>query len=259
MSRPNDASRRRLLGATAQLGLLTLLGTAFAGRALAAGNTGDGSISLIKGQVFVNGTQAARTTPIPANAEVRTGARSMVAFSAGGDAHVMKANSSIVMRTNDSGFTGQLRLLTGSLLSAWGKRLSSEQAQLVTKTATIGIRGTVTYCEGSKFSLRSGAVSFQGKDGKTQSLDTGTSGKPVNRDGDGKPTKWQPQIDGKDFDALKKAAATLTGSTGNQLKQEISSTAQTNTSTSTSSTGTSSTDSLSNYTATGGSGGSASP
>lgn len=200
---PANPARRHLLALAARLGLLSLLPALPAG-VLAAGRE-SGTISVLKGQAFVNGQKATRTTPVPPGAEVRTGARSMVAFAAGGDAHVLRSNSTVVLRRGNGGFSDQVKLLAGSLLSAWGKRPAGQQVQLLTRTATIGIRGTSTDTDGENFSLLSGSADYSNnRDGNTQNLQA--SGKPVSRDAKGKPSDRKLPATGDELNALQQAA-----------------------------------------------------
>lgn len=220
MSRTTIPSRRRFLRHSAELGLLATLSASFAGQVLAAGKPGAaGSISRIKGQVFVNGRPATPSTTIPPNAEVRTGSRSMVAFAVGGDAHVLKANTAIKV-SGSSGFTDQLRVLSGQILSAWGKRPSGREAQLLTTTATMGIRGTVTYYDNGKFSLLEGSVEYSYTDasGNPQRLTLARdeSGKAVSMDAEGKRIDWLPPVSREEAAALQGAimSAISEGATG---------------------------------------------
>src|SRR5690606_5949129 len=158
-----------------------------------AAKTGDGRITMLKGQVFVNGARAAKGSPVPVNAEVRTCARSVASFSAGCVIHVMKPNSSVVLKSDDGSFTSQLRVLTGSLLTAWGKRPAGQQAQLVTKTATMGIRGTVTFTHANgSFTLLSGSVEYTNSSGVKTTLSS--TGEPVSMDSAGKPTSTPSEL-----------------------------------------------------------------
>lgn len=212
MSSPKTPSRRRFLRNSLDLGLVAVLASTFAGRALAADGTvatgsGSGSITKIKGQVFVNGKQASSATVVPINAEVRTGKRSMVAFTAGGDAHVLKANTSVSL-SGSGGITDQLRLFTGALLSAWGERPDGRQAKLSSGTATIGIRGTVTFTTPSRFSLLQGKVEYTYKDknGNTKTLSLArdeTTGKPVSVDETGAKVDWVPPVTKEETAVLK--------------------------------------------------------
>lgn len=208
MSTPKAPSRRRFLRTSRDAGLLALLASTFASRSEAAeAAKGGGSITMMKGQVFVNGKQASNATVVPINAEVKTGKRSMVAFTAGGDAHVLKANTAIQLE-GSGGLTDQLRLLTGALMSAWGERPNGRQAKLSTGTATIGIRGTVTFTTPNRFSLLQGKVEYTYKDsnGNTRTLalarDTAT-GKPVSVDETGAQIAWVPPITAQESAVLK--------------------------------------------------------
>ncbi len=189
-------------------GSLFLLGSLlFSVPALAAEPSGDGNIKLLRGQVFVNGTRANQNTPVPSNSEVRTGSRSMVAFSAGGDAHVMKSNSTIVLKSSDGSWTSQLRILSGSLLSAWGKRPVGQQAQLQTKTATIGIRGTVTYVGANgTFSVLQGKVEYTNKNGKKTTMEV-RGGKLVSVNAAGEATSETVTVTLEEVSALQEAVA----------------------------------------------------
>jgi len=208
MSSPNKPSRRRFLRTSADVGLVALLASTFAGRSLANEQAkGGGSITQMKGQVFVNGKAASQTTVVPVNAEVRTGKRSMVAFTAGGDAHVLKANTAIQL-SGSSGLTDQLRLLSGALLSAWGPRPEGRQAKLSSGTATIGIRGTVTFTTKGRFSLLQGEVkyTYTGSDGRERTVTLKrdeTTRKPVSVDETGTKIDWVPPVTATEAAVLK--------------------------------------------------------
>lgn len=208
MSSPKKPSRRRFLRNTADVGLVALLASTFAGRSLAAEQAkGGGSITQLKGQVFVNGKSASSATVVPINAEVRTGKRSMVAFTAGGDAHVLKANTSVTL-SGSSGLTDQLRLLSGALLSAWGPRPEGRQAKLSSGTATIGIRGTMTFATKGRFSLLQGEVkyTYKGSDGQERTVTLKrdeTTNKPVSVDETGTKIEWVPPVTASEAIVLK--------------------------------------------------------
>lgn len=240
MSSPKKPSRRRFLRNSLDAGMVALLASTFAGRSFANEQAkGGGSITQIKGQVFVNGKAASPTTVVPVNAEVRTGKRSMVAFTAGGDAHVLKANTAVQLN-GSSGLTDQLRLLSGALLSAWGPRPEGRQAKLTSGTATIGIRGTVTFTTKGRFSLLQGAVqyTYKGSDGQERTVTLTrdeTTNKPVSVDETGTKINWVPPITASEATVLKEtikaavaevkaAAAAATGKeapTEAEIEQEI--------------------------------------
>jgi len=102
------------------------------------------SIYKIKGSVTVDGVQADIKTPIMASSHIKTGRSSRVIFVVGTDAFVLRSNSELQLR--GSGFLIEgMRMLTGRLLSVFGKRVKPHRIQ--TQTATIGIRGTGVYIE----------------------------------------------------------------------------------------------------------------
>lgn len=96
----------------------------------------------IKGPVSVNGRPARRDIRVGPNDVVETGKGAQAIFVVGSDAFLLRDNSRLEMKGGD-GFVGQLRLLTGALLSVFGKG-----PRFVTgPTSTIGIRGTGLYVE----------------------------------------------------------------------------------------------------------------
>lgn len=212
---PANPSRRQLLSLAAHLGLLSLL-PALPGRVLAAGGE-PGTISVLKGQAFVNGQKATRTTRVPPGAEVRTGARSMVAFAAGGDAHVLRSNSTVVLRRGSGSFSDQVRLVAGSLLSAWGKRPEGQEVQLLTRTATIGIRGTATDADDENFSLLSGSARYtNNRNGRSENMQS--NGNPLSRNANGQPSNRRPPVNSNELNALRQAASNINDPT---LQQQV--------------------------------------
>jgi hypothetical protein len=102
------------------------------------------SIYKLKGQVSVDGKQATLDTVISAGSLVKTGKSSRVIFVVGNDAFILRDNSELQLR--GSGFLIEgMRMLTGKLLSVFGERVKPHQ--ILTTTATIGIRGTGVYVE----------------------------------------------------------------------------------------------------------------
>lgn len=198
-------ARRRFLHHTLHLGLAALLANLVPMRSVAGENNG-GVVRLLKGRVLVNGKETRIGASIPPQAEIRTGKRSMVAFSAGGDAHLLQANASITL-TVGNGFTEQLRLLTGALLSAWGERPQGQQALLARGTVTIGIRGTVTYLSEDAFSLLQGDVAYRytDADGVEHNLQLirNDDENPVSVDARGKITDRHPHISPEDLKTLR--------------------------------------------------------
>ena len=106
----------------------------------------DKSIFTLKGDVQVNGQAADKNTRIMTGDNVRTGSNSEVVFAVGGDAFIMRDDSE--MTIEGSGFLiDSLRVLSGRLLSVFGKREAQQRLDLTASTATLGIRGTGVYLE----------------------------------------------------------------------------------------------------------------
>lgn len=104
------------------------------------------SIYDLKGTVKVNGKQADEDTFISENATVETGANSHVIFAVGKDAFILRDNSKLKLEGEQT-VLKSISLLTGKLLSVFGKRAKKEKLKVSTSTATIGIRGTGVYVE----------------------------------------------------------------------------------------------------------------
>jgi len=64
----------------------------------------------------------------------------------GDDAHIVRSNSEIQLVGTGIVESG-LKVITGKILSVFGKRSASNQVTLTSSTATIGIRGTGVYIE----------------------------------------------------------------------------------------------------------------
>lgn len=106
------------------------------------------SIFKVEGKVYVDAKLANIDTIIKENSVVETrGPDSHIVFIVGKDAHLLRGNS-ILRLGKSSKLNEGLQLVTGKLLSAFGKRRDSEREVLhQTTTATIGIRGTAVYTE----------------------------------------------------------------------------------------------------------------
>ena len=85
-------------------------------------------------------------TQIGPNAKVQTGEDSEIIFVVGTDAFVLRSNSEIEFSATGLLIQG-MRILSGAVLSVFGKRETSHQ--ITTTTATIGIRGTGLYVDSS--------------------------------------------------------------------------------------------------------------
>ena len=145
--------RRRLLISGLSAGLISLMlksGTAHADAVyseqpsrLPPGQ----SIYRIRGDVSVNGKTAGLDTHIGPGANVKTGKDSEVIFVAGGHAILLREDTDLTIKGEESGVASflisALRLLNGKLLAVSRK----QNYALRTPTATIGIRGTGLYVE----------------------------------------------------------------------------------------------------------------
>lgn len=114
------------------------------------------SIFDFRGEVRIDGQQATETTRIGPNALVETGSNSFISFIIGSDAHLVRENTrvqfsgsraSVTVQEETSFIADGLNLLTGKILSVFGRRDSGKRYNLRTTTATIGIRGTGVYTE----------------------------------------------------------------------------------------------------------------
>ncbi len=106
----------------------------------------DQSVYRLKGTAFVNDIPATEQSRIRAGDTVRTGPDSEFIFAVGEDSFLLRGDSEIVIAGSNF-FIDSLRLLTGRLLSVFGKRQSSQPLNLFASTATIGIRGSGVYIE----------------------------------------------------------------------------------------------------------------
>lgn len=151
MTKETDDPRREFLLTALSLGL-------FAGANLAslfqAGHArGDipdklppgRSIYRLQGEVTVDGKPADINTSIGPGSIVKTGRNSQVIFVVASDAFILRSNSEIQMKTDAGLIIDNMRLLSGRLLSVFGRR--EKPHTITTSTATIGIRGTGIYVE----------------------------------------------------------------------------------------------------------------
>lgn len=133
---PGARTRRRFLQLSAAAGVALLLpGAATAGQ-----------FRLIEGDVRVNGAPADAGTQIHALDVIVTGTNAKAVLVMGKDAFLIRANSEVELLGKPKAvLLNGLRMLTGALLGVFGKG----EKQLLTATATIGIRGTGIYMEAS--------------------------------------------------------------------------------------------------------------
>lgn len=98
-------------------------------------------VRYLKGAVTIDGKPASMGQIVQSDQTVSTGAGGEVVLVVGDDAFLQRENSS--MRLEGGAVVTTLRFLNGKVLSVFGKR----NKQLITPTATIGIRGTACYIE----------------------------------------------------------------------------------------------------------------
>lgn len=142
-------ARRRLLLRWLGAGFF-MLGATSSVRAESLGKTPGAlppgrSIYRLQGVVLVNGQTAVESTPIGASDRIQTGLDSQVVFAVGQDAFILRPQSELRLSSDDGLIVKGLRILTGGLLSVFGRR----EHQVQTAHATIGIRGTGLYVEES--------------------------------------------------------------------------------------------------------------
>ena len=112
------------------------------------------SIFSMRGTVTVNGRRAEMDTFIRATDKVETGEKSHIIFVVGKDAFILRSKGALQLEQDPDPApaasnavketsVGVMRLLTGKLLSVFGKR----KHKITTAVATIGIRGTGIYVE----------------------------------------------------------------------------------------------------------------
>ena len=112
------------------------------------------SIFAMSGKVTINGRRATMDTFIKASDKVETGDKSHIIFVVGKDAFILRSRGSLQLEPDPAPpaaasekvketSVGVMRLLTGKLLSVFGKR----KHRITTAVATIGIRGTGVYVE----------------------------------------------------------------------------------------------------------------
>jgi hypothetical protein len=106
-----------------------------------------GQVREMRGTVMINGQPATRGAAVKALDVVTTGPVSGAIIVMGQDALLLRSSSEVEIlgKAKSAVLTG-LRMLTGGLLGVFGK---AGERQLLTSTATIGIRGTGVYLEAS--------------------------------------------------------------------------------------------------------------
>lgn len=129
--------RRSFLQAAA---VWTAAGSLGAAHAQARGN-----IVELVGDATVNGERLIANQSVQTGDEIMTGPKSTLIFVIGNSAfHVRQNSNMVVERGSTLSTVSLLRLLTGAVISVWGKGSSR---QIITPTLTAGIRGTGVYTE----------------------------------------------------------------------------------------------------------------
>ncbi len=106
-------------------------------------------IHYLRGLVRVNGERiTSERAVIRPGDTLMTGSDGQLWFAVGQDAFFLRQRTELVLQpsANQISIVGALRLVTGAVGAAFGKR-SADRVQISTSTATIGIRGTGTYME----------------------------------------------------------------------------------------------------------------
>lgn len=145
-----DENKRRLLINALSVGFFAVGGMGVLRPLWAMGKipvelTPGKSIYDLTGTVKINGKLATTETLINESALIETGADSHLIFAVGKDAFILRSNSSLQL--SGEGIIGGMQLISGKILSVFGKRDTKQQLRIRTVNATIGIRGTGVYVE----------------------------------------------------------------------------------------------------------------
>jgi hypothetical protein len=130
--KPLKISRRKFIQSSAGIGC----GLLIPGLAQAA------NVHELSGKVYINRELASSNSTIRPGDLITTGHNGRISFSIDGDAFLLKERTSLRVGTKDSPVINVLRLFTGKLLSVFSK---GREREIVTSTATIGIRGTACF------------------------------------------------------------------------------------------------------------------
>ncbi|TXT37205.1 MAG: Uncharacterized protein FD135_3779 [Comamonadaceae bacterium] len=120
------------------------LWTAMGGYAAAQAQNRSNIVELV-GDVLLNGQRMLPAHTIQSGDAISTGPGSSVIFVLGNSSFQVRQNTRMVVERGASlNIVSVLRLLTGAVVSVWGK---GSTRRIVTPTITVGIRGTGTYTE----------------------------------------------------------------------------------------------------------------
>lgn len=118
--------------------------TAMGGAAAAQAQVRSNIVEL-HGDVEVNGVRLRPDNTVQSGDQITTGPGSTVIFVLGNSAFHVRQNSSLTLERGPSlNAISLLRLLTGAVVSVWGKGTTRK---ILTPTLTAGIRGTGVYTE----------------------------------------------------------------------------------------------------------------
>jgi hypothetical protein len=104
------------------------------------------SVFQLQGQVMVDGKPATADTLITAQSRIETGEDSLIIYAVGDGAFVVRQRSVLEMSGKHL-LIRALQLLSGGLLSVFGRRDETSDVVVRAPTATVGIRGTGFYTE----------------------------------------------------------------------------------------------------------------
>lgn len=103
------------------------------------------NVVQLTGDATVNGQRLVPSQSVQTGDEIATGPNSTLIFVLGNSAFHVRQNSMMTVERGASLFSvSVLRLLTGAVVSVWGK---GTNRQIITPTMTAGIRGTGVYTE----------------------------------------------------------------------------------------------------------------
>jgi hypothetical protein len=146
----DDANRREALSRLLASGALALMPWQLANAGWFSWGTkklsSDKSIHSLEGEALVNGRPADLQSRIRAGDRIETRADSEIIFVVGSDSFILRSNSHMEISGGNFLIQG-LNLLSGSLLSVFGRRKADESLTMSGPTATLGIRGTAVYME----------------------------------------------------------------------------------------------------------------
>ncbi len=103
------------------------------------------SVYRVEGDVTVDGAAATMQTLIGGNSLIKTGDRSRIIFAVASDAFILRSNSELRLESADGFVIDAMRMVSGRILSVFGKR--EKPHTISSSTATIGVRGTGVYVE----------------------------------------------------------------------------------------------------------------